>query len=247
VKALAPKQGYRRGYPVAALIGLEENQAVLWRVFSNVVKPDHTINLSGLRSDPKALYNFHEATINALRPIIKEGVKSIIIASPTRTNYSEKFLEHIKAHHTWLTQGPSKAIFSQLIGSAANKTQLTTLTRNPQFNKIITQTTTQETENLIDILEKRLNTNTPEQLVLYSIEEIEDSIYSPWKIGKPRPEYLLITDTYLSSSRQKNRIQRLIAIATNRQVKNRIVKADSPAGKRLTQLGGIVCLQKIEQ
>jgi len=243
---LAPKQGYRRGYAVAILAGLEEHQAILWRIYSNVVKPERTINLNGIRDDPKALYNFHEAIINALRPIMKEGVKSIILASPPRTNYSEKFIEHVKAHHAWLAQGPNKAIFSQLNGSAATIPQVTILTRNSEFGKIINQTTTEETENLIDLLEKRLNSTGPEPLVLYSFEEIEDSIYGTWKPGKPKPEYLLLTDMYLSQSRQKHRLQRLMQIATNRQVKNRIVKVDSSSGKRLTQLGGFVCLLKVE-
>ncbi len=245
MKDLAPKQGYRRGYAVAVLAGIEENQAILWRVFSNVVKPEKTINLNGTRSDPKALYNFHEAVINALRPIMKEGVKSIVLVSPPKTNYVSKFTEHVKAHHPWLTSGPSKAIFSQLSGSAANIPEVTLLARNPAFKEIISQTTLEETGNLIDLLEKRLNASGPEPLVLYSIEEIEDRIYSTWNPGKPKPEYLLLTDVYFSRTRQKNRLQRLIQIAQNRQVKTRIVKADSPSGKRLTQLGGLVCLQTI--
>ncbi len=246
MKGLAPKQGYRRGYPVAVLAGLEEKQAFLWAVFSNVVKPQRTITLNGTRSDPKALYNFHEAIINALRPAMKEGVKSIILASPPRTNFAEKFLEHVKGHHAWLTSGPSKAIFSQLTGSASNIPQVTVLTRGPDFSRIVGETTTEETENLIELLEKRLNTNGPEPLVLYSFEEIEDRVLSAWIPGKPKPEYLLLTDVYLSGSRQKGRLQRLMQTATNRQVKTRIVKADSPSGKRLAQLGGFVCLQKAE-
>ena len=64
--------------------------------------------------------------------------------------------------------------------------------------------------------------------------------------GKPKPEYLLLTDDYLSSSRQKNRVQRLMQIAANRGVKTRVINAESTAGKRLTQLGGIVCLAKTD-
>jgi stalled ribosome rescue protein Dom34 len=246
VKVLAPKQGYRRGYPVAVLVGVEENQAALWKVFSNVVKPERTVNLNGARNDSKALYNFHEAVVNALRPTMKEGVKSIIIAAPPRTTYTEKLLDHIKSHHTWLMQGQSKAIFSQLTGSATTIPQVTVLTRNSTFSKIVSETNTEETENLIDLLEKRLNATGPEPLVLYSLEEIENQILSEWKTGKPKPEYLLQTDSYLSTSRQRGRLQRLMQVATNRQVKTRIVKADSPSGKRLAQLGGFVCLQQIE-
>jgi stalled ribosome rescue protein Dom34 len=246
VNILAPKQGYRRGYPVAILVGLEDNQAVLWKVFSNVVKPEKTIEFNGYRNDSKLLYNFHESIINAIRPAMKEGVKGIVLASPPRTNYSDKLLDHIKNHHNWLTQGPNKAVFSQLTGSATSIPQVTLLTRNPEFKKIITQTTTEENENFIEIMEKLLNVASVEPLVLYSLEDIENQILGSWLPSKPKPEYLLLTDIYLSGNRQKNRIQRLIQISINRQVKTRIVKADSPAGKRLTQLGGIVCLQRIE-
>ncbi len=243
---LAPKQGYRRGYPVAILVGLEENQAVLWKVFSNVVKPEKTIELNGYRNDSKLLYNFHESIINAIRPAMKEGVKGVVLASPQRTSYSDKLLDHIKNHHNWLIQGPNKAVFSQLNGSATSIPQVTLLTRNPEFKEIITQTTTEENENFIEILEKLLNLVSVEPLVLYSLEDIENQIFGPWLPSKPKPEYLLLTDIYLSGNRQKNRIQRLTQISINRQVKTRIVKADSPAGKRLMQLGGIVCLQRKE-
>ncbi len=102
----------------------------------------------------------------------------------------------------------------------------------------------QETENLVELLEKSLNATGAQPMVLYSIEEIEDKILGSWLPGKPKPELLMLTDTYLSGSRQKNRIQRLIQIAQNRQVKSRVVKADSQAGKRLSQLGGMVCILK---
>jgi stalled ribosome rescue protein Dom34 len=56
----------------------------------------------------------------------------------------------------------------------------------------------------------------------------------------------MLTDKYLLNSREKNRIHRLMQIATNRKVKTKIVDAESPAGLRLTQLGGIVCFAKLE-
>ncbi len=63
---------------------------------------------------------------------------------------------------------------------------------------------------------------------------------------RPKPEYLLVTDKYLSDNREKNRLHRLMQIAKNRKVKTRIVNVESPAGLRLTQLGGIVCIAKPE-
>jgi len=243
---LKQKRGYRRGYPVAILAGIEDDRAVLWKVFSNVVKPEKTLRLDGTRNDPKAVYNFHESIVNALRPTLKEGVRSIILASPTRTNHAQRFIDHIRGHHAWLIQGPNKATFSEATGSAGTQSEVAALARTPMFHRLISETTSQETENLIDILEKRLNTSNQDTVVLYSLKETEDLILGPQKPGRPKAEYLMLTDKHLSDSPEKNRIHRLMQIATNRNVKTRIVDAESKAGLRLTQLGGMVCFARLE-
>jgi len=247
VNILAPKQKYKRGYLVAILIAIEENQTAIWKVFSSVIKPEKTISLIGYRNDAKALYNYHEAIIDSIRSTFKEGVRSIILVSPPKTNFSNKFLEHINNHHAWLSQGQNRVLVSQILGSALTMPQLMKLVKDPDFKKIIAQTTSEETENLIGLLEKTLNKSSVENLVLYSFNEIEDQILSSWLTGKPKPEYLLLTDVYLDNNRRKNRLHRLIQIAANRKIKTRIIKAESQAGKRLMQLGGFVCIQSIEQ
>jgi stalled ribosome rescue protein Dom34 len=239
---LAFRKPYRRGYPVALLVGVNEETASIWKIFSNVVKPEKTVHADGSRNNPKALYNFHEAIVNALRPTIKEGVKSIVLASPLRTNYASEFLNHVRDHHAWLVQGATKAVFAEITGAAASVHDVTVLTRGPDFRRIIGETTLEETENLLDLLEKRLNAVGSEQLVLYSLEEIESAIYSSWVAGKPKPEYIALTDTYNQTSRQKHRLQRLQQIATNKGVKIRIVSSKSAAGKRISQLGGVICI-----
>jgi stalled ribosome rescue protein Dom34 len=243
---LKPKRNYKRGYPVAILIGLNENHAVLWKVFSNIIKLEKTLPLDGTRNNPKTLYNFHESIINTLRPTLKEGVRSIILASPAKTNFAQAFTDHIRGHHTWLMQGPNKAAFSAITGPASTLAEVAALTRNPTFHQLICETTQKETENLIDILENRLNKSSKDTLVLYSLEEAEDLILGPQKLNRPKPEYLMLTDKYLSGSHQKSRLHRLMQIATNKNVKTRIVNAESPAGLRLTQLGGLVCLARLE-
>ncbi len=241
---MSPKS-YRRGYPVAVLVGIEQNHAALWQVFSQVAKHQENLPLNGDRNDPKVLYNFHENIINALRPILKEGIRSIIIASPAKTNYSQQFLSHIKGHHNWLLQGTSKAVFSPITGSASTPPQVAALTQTAMFKQLVSDTTAQETENLLEILEKRLNANSTDNLVLFSLQEAEHSIFETQGEGKPNPDYLMLTDQYLSKSRQKYRVQRLMQIAANKGVKTRVISAESTAGKRVTQLGGIVCLAKI--
>ncbi|MCW4045885.1 MAG: hypothetical protein NWE94_10275 [Candidatus Bathyarchaeota archaeon] len=241
---MKPKKSYKRGYPVAILIGVEANQAALWRIYSNVAKHEKTIPLNDAENSPKAQYNFYEATINALRPILKEGVKSIIIASPAKSNHAKNFLNHIQTHHTWLTQGPNKTVISEITGSARTQPEVAALAKNPLFRQTINETTAQESENIIETLEKRLSTSSQDTLVLYEFTEIETAILTPWKPSKPKPEILLLTDVYLANARAKNRLNRLMQIAANRNIQTRILNAESPAGKRLAQLGGITLLTK---
>ncbi|MDR1993860.1 MAG: hypothetical protein LBQ98_10310 [Nitrososphaerota archaeon] len=240
---MKPK-GYRRGYPVAILIGIEETHATLWQIFSQVAKPQQTLPLNGNRRDPKALYNFHETIINTLRPTFKTGVQSLLIASPPRTNYAQDLQTHITIHHAWLLQGTNKITISLISGSADTPAQVTTLTQKPLFKQLIQTNAEQETENLLDLLEKRLNSE--DHLIFFSLTEAENLILNPQTLGKPRPEYLLLTNKFLSSSRQKNRVHRLMQIAQNKQIKTRVINEESPAGLRLTQLGSIVCLAKID-
>jgi stalled ribosome rescue protein Dom34 len=240
---MKPKN-YKRGYPVAMLIGIEADHAALWQIFSQVAKPQQAISIKGERKDQKALYTFHETIINALRPVLIEGVRSMVVASPTRTSYAQEFLYHIKAHHAWLMQGTSKASFSQITGSASSPPQVAALTKSSAFKQLIQENATEETENLLQILEKRLSKT--DNLVLFSLQEAETLILNPQTPGKPQPEYLMLTDDYLADSRQKNRVNRLMMIAAKNGVKTRVISAESNAGLRLTQLGGIVCLAKID-
>src|SRR5208283_4249209 len=236
------RKAYRRGYPVAVLIGIESAHAALWQIFSQVAKQQQTISLAGNRSDTKNLYNFHEAIINATRPTLKEGVRSIVIAAPPRTNYAQELQNHIKAHHSWLLSGTNKATFSTITGSASTPTQVAVITKTAAFKQSISETTMEEAENLLEILEKKLNS--PENLVLFSLQDAEHFILGTQTGGKPKPEYLMLTDEFLSKNRQKYRIQKLMQIAANKGVKTRVISAESTAGKRLTQFGGIVCLAK---
>ncbi|MCL2134758.1 MAG: hypothetical protein FWH37_04285 [Candidatus Bathyarchaeota archaeon] len=238
---MTPKS-YRRGYSVAVLVGVEQSQCVIWKIYSQVAKPEATIYLEGTRSNTKTLYSFHEAIVNAFRSSLKDGVKSIIIVAPQKTSYSQDFLNHIKEHHKWLLQGVNKATFKQLTGLAVTPAQVSNITSLPEFKQSINDSTLEETENLRELIEKSLNAT--EQLVMISLEETENVIYRSETLGKPKPEYLLLTDSYLLTDKRKNRINRLMQIAQNKKIKTRIINKDSPAGTRLNQLGGIICLLK---
>jgi len=167
VDELAPKSGYRRGYAVALLIGLEEETAVMWKVYSNVVKPETTLRIDGIRTNSKAVYNLHERIVNALRPTLKEGVQTVVLASPPRTAYAREFIEHVNRHHAWLTQGANKVTFAEITGSASSLPQVKALTRAPVFHELIQEATTEETAGLLELLESRHNNSRGGEVILY--------------------------------------------------------------------------------
>jgi stalled ribosome rescue protein Dom34 len=232
--------GYKRGYPVALLVGFEDDRAVLWQVFSHVVKLHLTLKLDGKRTDETALYNFHESVIDALRPGLEEGVRSIVVTAPMRTTYGADFLNHVRKHHAYLTlpKNPNRATFAELIGSADQLNKVAELVKAKEFRKIITETTSEEADNIVNVLEKHLSNSNA--VVLFSLKEIEDAVYCREGHDDVGTKYLMLTDEYLADSKDKNRIQRLLQISKNKQVKTRIVESETPAGKRISQFGGIV-------
>lgn len=244
--SMLKKPRYKRGYPLALLVGLEKDFALLWQIFSQVVKPLLKVKLNGKRTNDKVLYNFHESVINILKPIIKQGIRSIVLTSPIKTTYSKDFLRHIKNHHRYLleSRNPNHVNFAELNGSAENQIKISELVKTKEFKMIIEKTTSKEADQVVNSLEKYLYDNIKNSFVLYSLKEIEDTIYSRKKINTIKIEYLVLTDEYLTDSRQKNRIHRLLQIAKNKKVKTRVIDAKTSAGKRINQFGGIVFFTK---
>jgi stalled ribosome rescue protein Dom34 len=227
---------------VALLVGFEDDHAVLWRIFSRVIKRSLRLELDRKRTDDKALYNFHESVIDALKPVLKEGVRTIVVTAPVRTTYAQVFLEHVRKHHRYLIQpkSPNRANFAELIGSADDRIKVAELTKTKEFTNLISETTSEEADQAVNSLEKHLygaDNNSP---VLYSLKEIENIVYNREKDRELRTAYLLLTDKYHAECKQKNRIHRLLQIAKNKEVKTRIINAETPAGNRISQFGGII-------
>ena len=170
------KRKQTRGYPVAILLGLEDNTAFLWQVFSKAVKPLSVFRLEGGRTNSKDLYNFHEAIINAMRPTFRQGVRSVIIASPPRTAFYTDFVSHVTKHHTWLTQGEKKTTIAETIGSAGSPSEVALLANSSAFRELIRETTVEESGGLLEVIEKRFGTSSRENMVLFSLEEAENLI-----------------------------------------------------------------------
>jgi len=236
------KRRYRRGYPVAVLVGFKSDHAAIWRIFSRVAKPSSRLELAGRRTDEKILYNFHESVIDALKPTLREGVKTIVVAAPARTAYTTDFMEHVLKHHRYLIQSksPNRANFAEIVGSADSPTQVAELVKTPQFTKIVAETTSEEAEHIVGALEKQLYGTGDGAVVLYSLNEIEDIIYDRSRKDYFENAYLLLTDQYLAASRSKSRIHRLLQISQNMKVKTKVMNAETAAGARISQFGGII-------
>ena len=236
------KQGHKRGYPVALLVGFEDDRAVLWQVFSHVVKLHLTLKLGGKRTAERGLFNFHESVVDALRPALKEGIRSIVVTAPMKTAYATDFLDHVRQHHMYLFQSKSvnRATFAELVGSADQPHKVAELVKTKEFRKIITETTSEEVDLIVDALEKRLYSINSNSVVLFSLKEIEDMVYDRKSDDDLGTKYLILTDKYLADSEDKNRINRLLQISKNRKVKTKIINAETPAGKRISHFGGAV-------
>ena len=223
-------------------MGFEDDHAVLWRIFSRVAKRSLRLELDGKRTDDKALYNFHESVVDALKPVLKEGVRSVVVTAPVRTTYAQDFLEHVRKHHRYLIQSksPNHANFAELVGSADNPIKVAELVKTKEFSKLIAETTSEEADHIINVLEKHLYSTGDNTVVLYSLKEIEDIVYDRTRRNELGTAHLLLTDQYLADSKSKNRIHRLLQISKNKKVKTRIVNAETPAGNRISQFGGII-------
>ncbi len=236
------KHGYKRGYPVALLVGFEVDHAVLWHVFSHVAKLYATVQLRGRRTDERTLYSFHESVVDALRPMLKEGVRSVVVTGPMKTTYAADFLNHTRKHHAYLvrSKGSSRAAFAELVGSADQPHNVAELVKTKKFRKLIAETTSGEADHIVNALEKNLSSIDNSGVALFSLKEIEDVVYNQEGIRGSRTAYLMLTDKYLADSEDKNRAQRLLQISRNRKVETTIVKVETQAGKRISQFGGIV-------
>lgn len=222
----------RRGYAQAILIGLDGNRATTWIIFSESIRPGK--QLKGVGD-----FTFYESLIDTLRPALKEGIKTILIATTDEKNY-EDFINHVKKHQNWLLNGWSlnTVAFEHIPGSAMNITQVRDLVTKHGFREKFQETHTEGIQQVINLLEKRLNDPRGIETLYFSLNEVEQVVYGE----KPTPEYILVTDQFRDKNRR--RIQRLFQIANNKNVKTRIVKKETQAGIRITQLGGLVCLTR---
>lgn len=225
-----PRRRRKRGYPKAILIGLEMNQAVTWNIYSESVK-------TGERMQGDNEYNFFESIVDVLRQKVKQGIKSVLIAAPDEKDY-RNFMDHIRKHQSWLLNGWSLNIvtFKRIEEPAMTANQVRSLVKAHGFKEKLTETNHEDLLQVMSALEKRLSSPEGIETVLFTLKEIEDAVYS----DEMKPEYILVTEPF--RSRKRRRTQRLRQVAANKNIKTRIIKPDTPAGARITQFGGIICI-----
>ena len=244
------KTRQKRGYSIGLIVGFESMRIVIWKVFSErlILFKVRKLGRKFENAQKSHLYHFFEDIINDFRPLMKEGIKSILLVCPLKKDYASLFLNHIKSHHKWLIleKNINSASFQILNGSVGDLEKVSSFIQTDQYLEAIGSVTEKETNRIIGTLEKRLN-DLKNGLVLYTLKEIEDIVYSGGKRKKKFkplaliPEHILFTNTYIDENPQKNRIHRLIQIAKNRQIMTKIIDSEIPAGIRINQLGGIVC------
>ncbi|MHA2037052.1 MAG: hypothetical protein ACW98X_11495 [Promethearchaeota archaeon] len=240
---------FKRGHPIAILIGLHDKDAVIWRIFSEIIRPHFKINRGRKRrnQDKKQLYHFHEEIINALRPIVKEGIRSVILLSPPKQEYSDEFLNHVNKHHSWLfKKGDKQVVFSKVIGNQAKTQKDVYYLKNQEyFKKIINETSNQEGLLVLRELMEIINKNERFSKILYTRREIHHELNQiKQDPNLPKPNYIILTEEYLNNPKNRKGIHRILQIAKNLEIKTKIVSFESEAGAIVEQFGGLVCYFK---
>jgi stalled ribosome rescue protein Dom34 len=225
-----PRRRRRRGYPLAVLIGLDGDKATTWHVFSESVRPGDRI-----QGDDR--FQFYESIVNLLRPSLKQGTKSVLIATDDEKEY-RRFLGHIEKHQSWLLKGwgLNTASFEHVSEPAMDIEQVRRLVKAHGFREKLSEVTQGDIGQVMDVLEKRLSDPEGIETVLFSLNEVEDAVYG----GGGSPEYILVTELF--RSRRRRRTDRLLQVAANKKVRTRIIENDTQAGARLSQFGGLVCM-----
>ena len=195
------KKRTKRGHPIAILIGLHDKDAVFWRIYSEDIRFHFKINRGRKRRNQskKQIYHFHEEIINTLRPIIKEGIRSVIVLSPPKEDYSDEFLNHVNKHHIWLLKkGGNQVVFSKIVGNQA-KTQRDVyyLKTQEHFKEIVDETSNQEGLLILEELTEIINKNEKFSKILYTWREIDYELrFIRQDPNLTKPNYIILTEEY---------------------------------------------------
>ena len=215
---------------MAVLIGLENKRAIFWEVYSNQVKP------GSVKVWLDNEYNFFESLVDELRPYIKRGVKTVILASESSKKI-EGFMGHIEKHQAWMLRGYklNRVTFKFIEGSAGNHESLLALINASGFREKVDKLVDDDLELVIGELKRRLSIDVGIESLMFSLDEVENAVYSGDEV-----EYILVSRRFLDQHRR--RMQRLLQVAENKEIKTRVLSDDSPHIGTINQFGGMICL-----
>jgi stalled ribosome rescue protein Dom34 len=229
---------------MAVLVGLDNERAALWVVYSESIKQHGFIDRPADSDSHKdaALYNFYNAIIAEMKPILSTGLASLVVAS-TRVDASlaESFIAHIRKHHAYLLRAIR---MTSITGDAMTVNAARALVKTDAFQSVTIDVTNQESDVLVRVLDAKLSDSTGRVTVLFSLEEIDRYFRNLSKAGEAAveyPEYVLMTDTFWAARKNDPRLQRVMDLAKNASVKTSVLRSDGQAGSRVAQLGGLVC------
>ena len=251
MKKIMKKKKPKRGFLVALLIGFDEKEIHAWKVYSHSLRFYKTIKLTRKWKylDDKQIYHSLEELVNLIRLVIRDGLKSILLASPQKNNYSTIFLDHINKHHQWLVRfkGYNRVSFGEIVGTANNIESANYLISQEKSLEIISETTSDEINLLVKQLNKIINVGDPNKLLLYNLEDIEALIYGRGKKDKSaadKLDFLIVTENFINRHKYKYRIHRLMQIANNKGIITKTISIENPAVDRFDQFGGILAFKK---
>jgi stalled ribosome rescue protein Dom34 len=222
-----PRRG-RRGYPAAILIGIDDEAAHIWLVYSESVKPGATIEKG--EDGEKASYKFYEKIIAAIKTLLPEGFNSVIVASEDKGKTSSLLTEHVAKHHRWLMD---KATLRTLTGRAGTSSDVIQLIKANKLQETVKAATEATGSSIAEQLERDLELGA----VLYTIEEVGEALERGLK-----PSKLLMTEKFYGSNQWRSRFQSIVQVSKNLGATVTIINSTNPGSARLSQLGGFVCV-----
>ena len=220
-----PKKG-RRGYPTAILIGLDNQAANIWLVYSESIKKGKKIMKLG--NDEKAVYKHYEEIVEDIRTLLLEGFNQLLIASTEKYTRKAGFIEYINRSHGWLNK---KLTVKEIDKKAVTRMDVLQLVKMNIIQESVAEASVESNENVMERLEKALNSGD----VVFTIEELSYALRD-----EAVPEFILVTEKFDKSWRGNRRYQSMIQRAKNMRATVTIVKCDVLASARLEQLGGFV-------
>ena len=239
----------KRGHLIALLIGFDDKKIFFWKIYSHSIRAYETIKLprKWQNLDDKQLYNVLEEVVDIIRKVVREGLKSILIASPYENEYWNKLPDHISKHHKWLLKGYNRVSFGEIIGTANSLESAKNLVSKEESKQVVTEIISEEIYQLIERLEKIVNSRNSNNDLLYDLDDIEKIVYEGGKKDKKAAEKLdliVITKNYINSQKNKSRIHRLTQIANNKGIKVKMISIEDVSVDRFDQFGGILAFKK---